>query len=136
MISPGNVNLLGARADYNDEAVLLVAIDCYVTMAIKLRGDDQGILRALDLDASAEFSLMELDKRCDLRRGLLPDRELYSTVVNIKNWSTGGNRCAAVCLNLIREYWQVTECDNMFPLCGVTLGENSCFNRDGGIYFL
>ena len=52
-------------------------------MVIKPRGGDRIIQRELDLDASAEFSLKELDKRCDLRGETLPDWALYPAAVHI-----------------------------------------------------
>jgi len=81
VISPGRINLLGGHVDYNSGVVLPAAIDRYVTMAIKPRNDDRVILRALDLDDSAEFLLTDVDKKCDLRGSMLPDWALYPAVV-------------------------------------------------------
>jgi len=53
--------------------MLPAAIDRYVTMVIKLRDEYRIILRVFDLDASAKFSLKELDKKRDLRGEPLPD---------------------------------------------------------------
>ncbi len=51
---------------YNSGVVLPAAIGRYVAMVIKLRSDDRVILHAIDLDVATEFSLKELDKKCDL----------------------------------------------------------------------
>ena len=73
VISPGRLSLPGEHADYNDGVVLPVAVDRYVTMVIKLWEDDRVIQCELDLDASAESSLEELDKRRDLCGESQPD---------------------------------------------------------------
>ena len=81
VISPGRVNLLGEHVDYNDGVVLPAAIDRYVKMVIKPRGDDRVILHAIDLEDSVEFSLTELDNRRDLYNNPLPDWALYPAAV-------------------------------------------------------
>jgi galactokinase len=55
--APGRVNLIGEHTDYNEGFVLPSAIDRHVVMAVRPR--DDGIVRlfALDLDATASFSL-------------------------------------------------------------------------------
>jgi len=83
VISPEYINLLGECADYNDGVVLPAAVDCYVTLVIKPQGDDRVILRALDLDDFAEYSLKELDKRRDLRGEPLPEWAFYPAAVHI-----------------------------------------------------
>ena len=45
--------------EYNSGVILPAVIDRYVTMVIEPRSDDWIILHAINLDASAEFSLKE-----------------------------------------------------------------------------
>lgn len=149
MISPGEVNLLGEYIDYNSGVVLPAVIDRYVTMVIKPHSDDWVILRAIDLDASAEFSLKELNKRRDLCGEPLLDWALLPAAVvwefQNKGFISKGMEAAyassfpigaAARFGLFREYWQVTECDDMFPFSGITLSENGGLNCNGSIYFL
>ena len=60
--APGRVNLIGEHTDYNEGFVLPMAIDRAVWIGLKPRGDCRVIVRALDLDDVAEFSLDRLDR--------------------------------------------------------------------------
>ncbi|MDO9546239.1 MAG: galactokinase [Pelolinea sp.] len=81
VISPGRVNFLGEHVDYNNGVVLPAAINRYVKLAIKPHGDNTVTLHALDLDASVEFSLKDLDHKRDVRGDMLPDWALYPASV-------------------------------------------------------
>lgn len=58
--APGRVNLIGEHTDYNDGFVLPMAIDRAVWIALRRRRDRQVIVHSLDFDASAAFSLDQL----------------------------------------------------------------------------
>ncbi|HGJ63856.1 TPA: galactokinase [bacterium] len=55
--APGRVNLIGEHTDYNDGFVFPVAIDRDIMIALKKRDDQMVRLYSMDLDASNEFSL-------------------------------------------------------------------------------
>lgn len=75
--------------------------------------NDGGVLPA----AIDRYVMMVIRSRVD-------DRVILQTL-DLAAWFT-----------LICEYWQVAERDDVLPLSGVTLGENSGFNCDGSVYFL
>jgi galactokinase len=75
--APGRVNLLGEHVDYNDGIVLPVAIDRKLKLAAAPTSDDIVVLKALDLDASVSFRLIEVSDRCDLGGHPLPAWALY-----------------------------------------------------------
>ena len=58
--APGRVNLIGEHTDYNDGFVLPVAIDRAVWIALAPRDDSRVVVRSLDFDEEAEFSLNRL----------------------------------------------------------------------------
>ncbi|MCZ6676437.1 MAG: galactokinase [Candidatus Poribacteria bacterium] len=58
--APGRVNLIGEHTDYNDGFVLPVAIDKYVSIAARSRGDRRVVLHALDFNQTCEFSLDDI----------------------------------------------------------------------------
>lgn len=59
--APGRVNLIGEHTDYNDGFVLPMAINRAVWMALRPRDDGQVVVHSLDFDASATFSLDDLE---------------------------------------------------------------------------
>ncbi|MBU2611837.1 MAG: galactokinase [Chloroflexi bacterium] len=61
--APGRVNLIGEHTDYNDGFVLPMAIDRAVWIALRRRRDRQVIVHSLDFDASAAFSLDQLQSK-------------------------------------------------------------------------
>jgi len=149
VISPGGVNLLGEYIDYNSGVILQAVIDRYVTMVIEPRSDDWIIMHAINLDASAEFSLKELNKRRDLCGEPLLDWALLPAAAawefQNKGFISKGMEAvfassfpigAAARFGLFCEYWQVTERDDMFPFSGIALSENGGLNCNGSIYFL
>ncbi len=58
--APGRVNLIGEHTDYNDGFVLPMAIDRAVWIALRPRPDSRVLVHSLDLDRSAQFSLLGL----------------------------------------------------------------------------
>ncbi|OGO29360.1 MAG: galactokinase [Chloroflexi bacterium RBG_16_52_11] len=70
--APGRVNLLGEHVDYNDGAVLPVAIDRSVLIAARATRQDIVHLNALDLGKRASFSLSSVEKKEDLAGQPLP----------------------------------------------------------------
>ncbi|MDP2975841.1 MAG: galactokinase [Anaerolineales bacterium] len=61
--APGRVNLIGEHTDYNDGFVLPMALDRAVWIALRRRRDRQVIVHSLDFDASAAFSLDQLQSK-------------------------------------------------------------------------
>ena len=57
---PGRVNLIGEHTDYNDGFVLPMAIDRAVWIALRPRDDRRVLVRSIDYNESAEFSLDDL----------------------------------------------------------------------------
>src|SRR5512143_1835018 len=55
--APGRVNLIGEHTDYNDGFVLPMAIDRAIWIALRPRSDRRVVVRSLDFDQTAEFSL-------------------------------------------------------------------------------
>ncbi len=60
--APGRVNLIGEHTDYNDGFVLPMAIDRAIWIALRPRNDRRVVVRSLDFDQTAEFSLENLVK--------------------------------------------------------------------------
>src|SRR5512136_35584 len=60
--APGRVNLIGEHTDYNDGFVLPMAIDRAIWIALRPRSDRRVVVRSLDFDQTAEFSLENLVK--------------------------------------------------------------------------
>ena len=79
--APGRVNLLGEHVDYSGGPVLPAAIDRYLAVEASPRNDGLVLLRALDLDESASFSLDNLNKKSDLGGKPLPAWALYAAGV-------------------------------------------------------
>lgn len=75
--APGRVNLLGEHVDYNDGAVLPVAIDRYVRLSAMPNDDGVLYLRALDFDQQVSVDLDRLADRIDRNGSPLPDWALY-----------------------------------------------------------
>lgn len=55
--APGRVNLIGGHTDYNDGFVLPMAIDHSIWIALRPRRDRRVLLRSLQFNSSADFSL-------------------------------------------------------------------------------
>jgi galactokinase len=60
--APGRVNLIGEHTDYNEGFVFPVAIDRAVRYAVAPRTDGRVLLRSLNFNAEAEFSLDTIEK--------------------------------------------------------------------------
>lgn len=75
--SPGRVNLMGEHVDYNQGIVLPIAIDRYVSLAVRPRSDALVSVRSLDMGQQVEFSLEDLDRRVDTTGSPLPCWALY-----------------------------------------------------------
>lgn len=58
--APGRVNLIGEHTDYNDGFVLPMAIDRWISIALKPRKDGVVSLRSLDFREDREFELSSL----------------------------------------------------------------------------
>jgi galactokinase len=63
--APGRVNLIGEHTDYNDGFVLPMAIDRAAWIALRPRDDKRVIVRSMDFDQTAEFTLDHLSKAGD-----------------------------------------------------------------------
>ncbi|MEO8611527.1 MAG: galactokinase [Chloroflexota bacterium] len=63
--APGRVNLIGEHTDYNDGFVFPMAIDRAAWIALRPRDDKRVIVRSLDFDQTAEFTLDHLSKAGD-----------------------------------------------------------------------
>jgi galactokinase len=70
--APGRVNLLGEHVDYNDGAVLPVAIDRRVQLAARPHNNTCVELQALDLGKNVSFDIYHLDEKTDLEGTPLP----------------------------------------------------------------
>lgn len=75
--APGRVNLLGGHLDYNQGAVLPVAIDRYVYLAAAPLDERAVHLQALDLGEGVVFSLDNLEAKVDLDGNPLPGWGYY-----------------------------------------------------------
>ena len=60
--APGRVNLIGDHTDYNDGFVLPMAIDRAIWVALRPSSNPTVTLHSLDLEETATFSLMHLEK--------------------------------------------------------------------------
>ncbi|MGQ9683977.1 MAG: galactokinase [Anaerolineae bacterium] len=60
--APGRVNLIGEHTDYNDGFVLPMDIERDVLVGSGVRSDRQVVLRSLDYDQEAAFSLDDIQK--------------------------------------------------------------------------
>jgi galactokinase len=63
--APGRVNLIGEHTDYNDGFVFPMAIDRAAWIALRPRDDKRVIVRSVDFDQTAEFTLDHLSKAGD-----------------------------------------------------------------------
>ena len=94
IISPGRVNLLGEHVDYNDGMVLPIAIDRFISLAVRSRADSLVCIEALDLEQQVEFNLADLDRRIDAAGEALPRWALYPAGVawtlRERGYSPGG----------------------------------------------
>lgn len=75
--APGRVNLLGEHVDYNGGIVLPIAIDRWVNLAVRARGDNEIHLTALDLQESVDFRIEDLSERVNRQGKPLPRWVLY-----------------------------------------------------------
>ena len=75
--APGRVNLIGEHVDYNQGAVMPIAIDRYVTLAAAPRSDDEIHLFAADFKQDVSFNLNSINSKNDLNGNLLPHWALY-----------------------------------------------------------
>ncbi|MBX7186850.1 MAG: galactokinase [Vicinamibacteria bacterium] len=55
--APGRVNLIGEHTDYNEGFVMPMAIDRWVTMAVRPRADGRVTLHSIDLNDEGSFAL-------------------------------------------------------------------------------
>jgi galactokinase len=60
--APGRVNLIGEHTDYNEGFVLPMAIERAIHIALRPRNDRRVIVRSLEYNETAEFSLDNLQK--------------------------------------------------------------------------
>ncbi len=67
VLAPGRVNLIGEHTDYNEGFVFPVAIDREVRYAVAPRDDRHVVLRSLNFDAQAEFSLDDIQHDSEQR---------------------------------------------------------------------
>lgn len=63
--APGRVNLIGEHTDYNDGFVFPMAIDRAAWIALRPRDDKRVIVRSVDFNQTAEFTLDHLSKAGD-----------------------------------------------------------------------
>jgi len=60
--SPGRVNIIGEHTDYNDGFVLPMALNFSTWIALRPRGDQRVLVRALDKGEVLEFDLNDFEK--------------------------------------------------------------------------
>lgn len=75
--APGRVNLLGEHVDYNEGAVLPVALDLAVHLVAAPTEDEIVTLQALDLGESTAFYIRDLESKVDVEGRPLPLWALY-----------------------------------------------------------
>ncbi len=92
--APGRVNLIGEHTDYNDGFVLPMAIDRAAWIGLRRRDDRKVRLRSLEYQATAEFSLDELEQGkgwAEYVKGVAS--ELIAAGLPVEGWEgvLGGN---------------------------------------------
>ncbi|MBI9044349.1 MAG: galactokinase [Anaerolineaceae bacterium] len=76
-IAPGRVNLLGGHVDYNDGAVLPVAIDLTVKIVGSPREDDYLCLQTSAFEETVVIDLKHLEEKVDFKGNPLPGWAMY-----------------------------------------------------------
>ena len=85
--APGRVNLIGEHTDYNEGYVFPVAIDKYVHIVARPRGDSSVILHALDAETCYEFSLATRGDERKASVGASSSRGDFPVPTSAPTWS-------------------------------------------------